>query len=59
MEGTGKTQGFAYYDSKASIIVYSEMNTDMDMNLAIAGQENMTIPMSQSMKVITKFNEKK
>jgi hypothetical protein len=59
MEGTGKTQGFAYFDSKASIVVYSEMNTDMDMNLAIAGQENMTIPMSQSMKVITKFNEKK
>lgn len=59
MEGTGKTQGFAYFDSKTSVIVYSELNTDMDMNLAIAGQENMTIPMSQSMKVITKFNEKK
>ncbi|MGE0087971.1 MAG: hypothetical protein AB7S50_00670 [Bacteroidales bacterium] len=59
MEGTGKSQGFAYFDSKASIVVYTEINTDMDMNLAIAGQENMTIPMSQSMKVITKFNEKK
>jgi hypothetical protein len=59
MEGNGKSQGFAYFDPKASIVVYTEINTEMDMTIAFAGQENMTIPMSQSMKVITKFNEKK
>jgi len=59
MEGNGKSQGFAYFDPKASIVVYSEINTEMDMTIAFAGQENMTIPMSQSMKVITRFNEKK
>lgn len=59
MEGNGKTQGFAYFDPRASIVVYTELNTEMDMTIAFAGQENMTIPMSQNMKVITKFNEKK
>jgi len=59
MEGNGKSQGFAYFDPKASIVVYSEINTEMDMTIAFTGQENMTIPMSQNMKVITKFNEKK
>jgi len=59
MEGNGKSQGFAYFDPEASIVVYSEINTEMDMTIAFTGQENMTIPMSQNMKVITKFNEKK
>ena len=58
IEGTGKTQGFYYFDPKISLIVYSEDNTEMDMNVAVSGPQNMTIPMTQSMKTVTKFEEK-
>lgn len=59
MEGTGKTEGFYYFDPKTSMIVYTEGNTEMDMTIAVTGQQNMTMPMSQSMKAITKIEEKK
>lgn len=59
MEGTGKTEGFTYFDPKTSMIVYTESNTEMDMSIAISGQQNMTMPMTQSMKTITKIEEKK
>jgi len=59
MEGTGQIAGFNYFDSKTSMIVYSEGNTEMDMSIAVSGQQNMTIPMTQSMKTIVKIEEKK
>lgn len=58
IEGTGKVQGFFYFDSKESMVVYNESNTEMDMTIAVSGQQNMTIPMTQSMKTINKFQEK-
>jgi len=59
MDGNGKSQGFAYFDTVNSMIVYSEIDTEMNMTIAFAGQENMTIPMIQSMKVVSKFRIKK
>jgi len=59
MEGTGKTEGFAYLDPATFMIMYNEANTEMDMSIAITGQQNMTMPMTQSMKTITKVEEKK
>lgn len=59
LEGTGKTEGFSYFDPKTSMVVYSEGNTELDMTVAVAGQQNMTMPMTQRMKTISKFEEKK
>lgn len=59
IEGTGKTEGFYYFDPKISLVVYSEDNTELDMNVAVSGQQNMTIPMNQTIKNIVKFEEKK
>lgn len=59
MEGTGKSEGFAYYNPQASLIVYSESTTEIDMSIAISGQQNMTMPMTQVMINIMKFEEKK
>jgi hypothetical protein len=59
LEGTGKTEGFSLFDPTLSMIVYAETQTDMDMSIAISGQQNMTMPMSQSIKGIFKMEEKK
>jgi hypothetical protein len=58
IEGTGKNEGFSYYDSKTLMIVSSDENTEMNMNVAVSGPQNMTIPMTQSIKTITTFEEK-
>jgi len=59
MEGTGQMTGFNYFDPKISMIAYSEGNTEMDMSIAVSGQQNMTIPMTQSMKTTITIEEKK
>jgi hypothetical protein len=59
IEGTGKNEGFSYYDTKTGLIVSSDENTEMNMNIAVSGPQNMTIPMTQSIKTITTFEEKK
>lgn len=58
VEGTGKSEGFAYFNPKTSLLVRTETNTEMNMNIAVSGQQNMTMPMSQSMKTITTIIEK-
>jgi hypothetical protein len=59
IEGTGKNEGFSYYDSKTGLIVSSDENTEMNMNIAVSGPQNMTIPMTRSIKTVTTFEEKK
>jgi hypothetical protein len=59
IEGTGKAEGFHYFDPGSSLVVYSEENTEINMNVAIQGPQNMTIPMTQSVKSVTTFEEKK
>lgn len=58
VEGNGKSEGFAYFNPKSSLIVRTETNTEMDMNIAVSGQQNMSMPMNQSMKTITTLVEK-
>ena len=59
MEGTGKTEGFLYFDPVKSFVIYDENNTEMDLSIAVTGPQNMTIPMTQSMKSVSKIEEKK
>jgi len=59
VEGSGKTEGFSYFNTQTSMVVYNEANTEMDMSIAVSGQQNMTMPMSQSLKIITTIEEKK
>ncbi len=59
MEGTGKASGFYYYDLKTNMVVYSESSSEQEMTIAVAGQQNMTIPITNKSKSITKVSEKK
>jgi hypothetical protein len=59
MEGTGKTEGSSYFDPQTLLVNYNEANTEMDMSIAVSGQQNMTMPMTQSVKVINTIEEKK
>jgi len=58
MEGTGKSEGFSYFDPKSSMVVYCESNAELDMSIAVSGQQNMTIRMTQSIKAVMKLEEK-
>jgi hypothetical protein len=58
MEGTGKNEGFLYINAKTFMIVSSNENTEKNMNIAVSGPQNMTIPMTQSIKTVTTFEEK-
>lgn len=59
VEGTGKTEGSSYFNPKTSLVVSIEASTELDISIAVTGQQNMTMPMSQSIKSITKIEEKK
>lgn len=58
LEGSGQTEGFSYFDPMSSMVVYTEGNTEMNLTVAVSGQQNMNIPMVQSVKLITKIEEK-
>ncbi len=51
MEGTGKLSGTVFFDDREGLVVKEEGQNDTDMTAAITGQQNMTIPMTQSAKV--------
>jgi len=51
MEGKGKLQGTMFFDDGEGLVVMEEGQTDTDMTAAITGQQNMTIPMTQTAKV--------
>jgi len=59
IEGGGKISGFYYFDPKQGIITFSESTTEMELNISIAGQQSMVIPVTQSIKNINKYTEKK
>ncbi len=48
-EGTGTTSGVAYFDTSAGVFVGDEGKSDMELTAAVTGQQNMTIPISQTM----------
>ncbi len=49
-EGTGTVTGVAYFDTKSGVFVGDEGKTEMEMTAAVTGQQNMTIPISQTTK---------
>jgi hypothetical protein len=59
VEGTGKNKGFGLFDSSSSVVSYIEFETGIDMSISVSGQQNMSIPMSQSMKTVITLQEKK
>ena len=53
LEGTGEVTGLIYFDPAASITVYAEGNTEMNSTVTVSGQQNMSIPMTQKVKVVS------
>lgn len=51
MEGTGKMTGNSYFDPSRGIMVKIDGILDNEMTLAATGQQNMIIPITQSVKV--------
>jgi hypothetical protein len=47
-EGGGKMNGFLYFDEKAGLLISEDSKIEMEMTAAVKGQQNMTIPISQS-----------
>lgn len=47
-EGNGTFSGTFYFDEKAGMGVGEEGKTDLELTAALTGQQNMTIPISQS-----------
>jgi hypothetical protein len=52
IEGKGKTTGTLVFDPVRGIVVSEEALTDTEMTAAVTGQQNMTIPISQSARTI-------
>lgn len=50
LEGTGKMSGTVYFEPVKGIIVQIESNNDMEMTMATTGEQNMIIPVTQSVK---------
>jgi hypothetical protein len=51
MEGSGTVKGAYFFDAKAGLMIADENDTNFDMTMAATGQQNITIPISQSMKL--------
>ena len=47
MEGTGETSGSFWFDAASGILIEDGTITAIEMTLALTGQQQMTIPMSQ------------
>jgi len=58
LEGNGKVKGTLYFDVQQGLAIADESTLDSEQTMAITGQQNMTIPMSQSMKTIRTLLEK-
>jgi hypothetical protein len=55
IEGTGVVEGTVYFDLKKFIPVLEDNVSENEMTLALTGQQNMTIPMSQKMTLKRKL----
>lgn len=53
IEGGGKTEGFFLFDPATAMVIYTEDVIEMEMSVAVSGPQNMTIPMTQTSKIIT------
>jgi len=50
IEGQGPGSGMAYFAPKEGLLVASTSVSDLEMTIAVTGQQNMTIPQSTSQK---------
>lgn len=50
IEGAGKISGNFFFDPKMGMAIKNEGNMDNEMTMATTGQQNMIIPITQSMK---------
>jgi hypothetical protein len=50
IEGQGPGSGIAYFAPKEGLLVASTSVSDLEMTIAVTGQQNMTIPQSTSQK---------
>ncbi len=55
VEGNAKVQGYSLFDPARKMIVYTEDDTEMELSIAVSGPQNMTIPMTQSIKTISRI----
>ncbi|MDP4172412.1 MAG: hypothetical protein Q8933_00470 [Bacteroidota bacterium] len=51
IEGNGKTSGSTYFDNEKGIVVAVDGLINNDMTMATKGEQNMIIPINQSMKM--------
>lgn len=52
IEGGGKVNGSMYFDPSLGLVVHDESMTETESTIAVTGQQNMTIPMSQKAKTV-------
>jgi hypothetical protein len=51
IEGTGVQKGIVYIDIKTGLVIKEEITTENAMIMALSGQQNMTIPITQKFTV--------
>lgn len=51
LEGTGVSTGTSYIEPVTKVIYKTETDIELDMTIAVTGQQSMTIPMNQKIKV--------
>jgi hypothetical protein len=52
IDGSGKINGTIYFDAKAGLVVYEETNSDGETNMALTGEQQMIIPITQVTKTV-------
>ena len=52
IEGGGKVAGTMYFDPSRGMVVLDESTTETESTIAVTGQQNMTIPISQKSKTV-------
>ena len=57
MEGSGEVSGTVWFDPARGLLIEDQNNTSIDMTMAVTGQTQMTIPMSQKVKTTQKLFE--
>lgn len=57
MEGGGETTGTFWFDPNSGMMVEEVNNTTLEMTLALTGQAQMTIPVTQKMTITHKLSE--
>lgn len=57
MEGSGDTSGSVWFDPAMGVVVEEQTLTNMEMTMALTGQAQMTIPMTQKISSTQKLAE--